>query len=146
MNRKIKFRVWDTEEDRFTNQQARPSNVCTFGDDGNTYELTDDGGVRPTALGRYIVQEFTGVKDKNGREIYEGDILQLKRGTVYIRYNPERACYQYLASLNTDDYRADMHFLDEPVGGDSTVRTGKINESKLEVIGNILENPGLLTR
>lgn len=75
---------------------------------------------------KYHVQQYTGIKDKNGKEIYEGDILnesyhQLKAEVVY----DERSCYFKLAARNSLSFYLDRN-------------------SIFEIIGNINENPELL--
>ena len=64
--REIKFRAWDKDEKRMT----------------TTFSVSSQGQVTFTPLGEstryltgYILMQFTGLLDKNGKEIYEGDII-----------------------------------------------------------------------
>ena len=75
--------------------------------------------VRPETVG-----QFTGLHDKNGKEIYEGDILQSHYGDGPIgevMWNDEYACFDY-RDENLGCYAKDM----------------------LQIIGNIYENPKLI--
>ena len=99
--REIKFRGWDSKE----NKMLPPEN------------LPND----------YIFMQFTGLKDKNGKEIYEGDIglFDCAGGKVKstIIWNDFVARYE----------RNDIPYLAGGIDG------------QCEVIGNIYENPELLT-
>jgi uncharacterized phage protein (TIGR01671 family) len=143
-NRVIKFRV------KYTDSGA---NHWVYSD----YDLSDfwygycDGQCDSETLSQSI-----GLKDKEGREIYEGDICKLdshfhfENSVVgYVNYCVDRACYRLLSRLDTDIYQIDMRLLDEKAPlkegvVSSTERTCKISCNKIEVIGNIWENKELL--
>ena len=120
--REIKFRVFDKKigkifkahDLRFTAEEAIYE-VChdTIRDDGGKHwEFTDFKEV--------VLMQYTGLKDKNGKEIYEGDIVTDGVGKFKIVYDLKLAGYQPYCI-----------FRDDP-------------ENYCEVLGNITENPELL--
>ena len=76
---------------------------------------------------RFILMQYTGLKDKNGKEIYEGDIFTCEIGGT-----------KQIYPIEVIDLRDFYEKLDTV---DSYMR---VNENSIEVIGNIYENPELL--
>lgn len=73
------------------------------------------------------VGEYTGLKDKNGKEIYEGDILH----SEYLDYEVRFIQNEYYSKI-------------AKFSGENNSDLGFENAGKLEIIGNIWENPDLI--
>ena len=115
MNRKIKFRAWIYNK---TNPDLVPKMVYQDGIYSNGLPLF--GSEFENAETAELMQ-FTGLKDKNGKEIYEGDIIELAK---------ESSVYDY-------PYRLLVEWQDNGFNFQS--------KCSWYVIGNIYENPELKT-
>ena len=122
MSREIKFRAWE-EECNFMNDQVRII-VNPFGCGETYYQVTDS--TNWIDVPRHHVMQWTGLKDKNGVEIYERDIVNIIWCGIDGEINNNRMLVK-----NIFDYTIEEATL--------------INYAEeIEVIGNIYENPELL--
>jgi len=112
--REIKFRAWDHIE----------MNIPTLGgfNDMN-YEISN------LIFDCVILMQYTGLKDKNGKEIYEGDIVKMLESGVHEKW----------ASIKI------VEFDNKYLGFSPFCYLNFINSNNIvEVIGNIYENKELL--
>lgn len=110
--REIKFRVWLPKANKMVYEIQQDNDLGDIITDHN-YDN-----------GNYILMQYTGLKDKNGDEIYEGDILREYSNEI----EDWVVLYEYGKFVGTsDNVWEDLYEL-----------------SDLEVIGNIYDNPYLL--
>ena len=110
MQRIIKFRVWNTEEKKI----------------GYFHSLKDFCNLYQDYQDIWIIQQFTGLLDKNGKEIYEGDIINCSipyetLKNQIIQFNHKKGAFT-LKQYGT--FLADVR--------------------RIKIVGNIFETPNLI--
>ena len=125
--KELKFRVWDKERRTFLD------NVF-ISLDGKLYQFS-----KYTIFGTAItyldsenknISKFTGLHDKNGKEIFEGDIIKIKDEIYRITWN---GCFSSFDMTNIDKAKKykDLYILNK-------------DYEKSEIVGNIYQNRKLL--
>ena len=130
--REIKFRAWDGKK-FYPSEYELIKNIC-FSMDGFVNgiivaKFRPDGDFDFEQIDAELIQ-YTGLKDKKGIEIYEGDIVKCNNGHIGVIEFEEHDC-----CFNVTDYYCSSN--DYPT-------MAFIEGQPFEVIGNIYENPELL--
>ena len=117
MNNRLKFRVWSVKNNGFV------TNGCSM---SVLLSLEYEGAINS----KDIYQQYTGLNDKNGKEIYEGDIVQYNQNSSYDNMD-------FIAKWSDDK----LGFIFQSNSGEQLVnQTPHLNRFKhLEVVGNIFE-------
>jgi uncharacterized phage protein (TIGR01671 family) len=120
MSREIKFRAWDKKTERFQ----------------SGFHLTSDGKIIFACLvdnEDYILSQFTGLKDKNGKEIFENDIVcwtfdeKTKKEIVF-----HEGCFGHFNFMGINNEYPEF------------IPIHKKRAEYMIVCGNIFQNPELL--
>jgi len=130
--RVIKFRAWDKD----LNKMCKVNQIdflhyaihIEFVPDKDDED--QEGNMAVTRYENVELMQFTGLKDKNKKEIYEGDIVKDEKGNIMI-------CKFIQGSFGLSQYESRFF---------QALSDAWIENSKLEVIGNIYENPELLKK
>lgn len=137
MNRETKYRAWDTTSNKMVYSNLVDDWKLFVNFDGvvGGYEITDghDADKRIERCGiyddRFILMQFTGLHDRTGKEIYEGDIINTPSvKSVLVNWNKKYAsfCLDKIGWMHT-------HWFGEAV-----------EPENCEIVSNIHANPALM--
>lgn len=146
--RDIKFRVWDKEYEKMTyfddeDYEYKPPFVFRLDqvlkkdsnyDDYEDFEYND-------VTDSVEVMQYTGLKDKNGKEIYEGDIIEFSYDMFVGNFDTFVAKGKVV--FKEGAFYVEI-FENERTTKDEAYLLYSINLDTIEVIGNIHDNPELL--
>jgi len=130
MDRQIKFRFWgkfgelNEEKDECENEMLYGDRFC-FSEHAPINDLFADKS--------FVAMQFTGLTDKNGNEIYEGDVLSNSTGKI-----DKVIFYENGFFGKSKSNMGKNHYWYNPLCADYI--------KNKEVIGNIYENPELLKK
>lgn len=118
MNREFEFRAWLTKYNKMVKIYSwniwQEYFMCSEYDSEFYLEETP-------------IMQYTGLKDKNNKEIYEGDIVTLHNSKYKVIFNSKEARFV----LRDDEFEMNIPFTNN-------------NNERMEIIGNIYENPELM--
>lgn len=128
--RDIKFRAWGNRQNKYLNPDdvsiRADGFITAFNVDGkHSRAVQPPGSLSPW----FVIEQYTGLKDKNGIEIYEGDIVKVEGDGEIYRVKWIRSGFGLEPRYNSPRY---------PALGNVELR------KKIEVVSNIHENPELL--
>jgi uncharacterized phage protein (TIGR01671 family) len=127
----IKFRAWHKDNEvmgKITQMDLWSDEI-----DEHSFEIFADDEIIECEPDEIILLQYTGLKDKNGMEIYEGDIIRANKLTFESKLLPENLLVKFYGGM-FQLYRGNENLMG--------LHLQYIEDG--EIIGNIYENPELL--
>jgi len=121
----VRFRAWDKKNKKMVNVRQ-----INWNDRGEIEYINGD------EASNFVLMQYTGLKDKNGREIYEGDIVKWQ--SVYVGV--------YVTEVGVVDFQHGCFGIKYKSHNGTNVFWSFTGKEDLEVIGNIYESPELIEK
>jgi len=127
---RFKFRVWDTKIKQFVDKIAPLKQWLDTDVWDDSEDLLEDPYIYPNNViktfdGRFIWQQWTGLKDQNRIDVYEGDILSDGYKITEIRYSKAYSGFQFCEHMLGDNEPLDFY--------------GGVSPEYSSIIGHIFE-------
>lgn len=133
MNRRIKFRAWE-EDVKFMNDCV----LITKLSEKTFFQVSEGFGWKDVP--EKHVMQYTGLKDGNGKDIYEGDIVERVEDTPF---RSEDGTLKYCSWMVEFKYDGWM-FVDTPISPATSYPAFYSNAKYMKIVGNIYQNPEFL--
>lgn len=142
--REIKFRAWDNDKGEMVRLHTLTFNWggvlqgCSFAKFGSekSYEERPEGE-------DMVLMQFIGLKDKNGKEIYEGDVVRIHNYKETWKHQEPLIDWRvFEIKWNRYLWQFNNAYISRPI---ADYDTKDLEPWDIEVIGNVWENPELLS-
>ena len=136
--RELKFRAWHKKGKMMFSAENMGQDQLTLSVDGRGFiNVSGDSTELSEFITDMLPMQYTGLKDKNGKDIYEGDILKKENLKAKVFWDDTDLAFK---AISNDGDKYGPYYMDLK----SNSEHNKKEIKKIEIIGNIHENPELL--